>query len=65
MHGRFKHIDVRFHFLWDLAKDGFIELKHCNSQDQLDDIWTKPMKLETFCNLRTKLGVEDGLDGSG
>lgn len=32
MHGRYKHIDVRFHFLRDLAKDGIIESKHCNSQ---------------------------------
>jgi len=60
MHGRCKHIDVRFHFLRDLAKDGIMELKHCNSQDQLADIMTKPLKLETFCNLRTKHGIVDG-----
>jgi len=60
IHGRCKHIDVRFHFLRDLAKDGIIELKHCNSQDQLADIMTKPLKLETICNLRTKLGIVDG-----
>jgi len=60
VHARSKHIDVRFHFLRDLAKDGVIELNHCNSQDQLADIMTKPLQLETFCNLRTRLGVEDG-----
>jgi len=59
VHGRSKHIDVRFHFLRDLAKDGVIELNHCNSQDQLADIMTKPLKLETLCNLRTRLAVED------
>ena len=33
MYGRSKHIDVRFHFLRNLAKDGTIELLHCGSQD--------------------------------
>jgi len=61
MHRRCKHIDVQFHFLRDLTKDGVMELKHCNSQDQLANIMTKPLKLETSCNLRTKLGVIDGL----
>lgn len=31
MHKRCKHIDVKFHFLRDLAKDGVIKLKRCNS----------------------------------
>jgi len=35
---------------------------HCNLQDQVAHIMTKPLKLETFCKLRTKLGVVDGLD---
>lgn len=29
MHGRSKHIDVCFHFLRDLTKDGVVELVHC------------------------------------
>ncbi|PNX78271.1 hypothetical protein L195_g034248 [Trifolium pratense] len=33
MHGRCKHIDVRFHFLRDLTKDGTIELVHGRSED--------------------------------
>ena len=28
LHGRSKHIDVRFHFLRNLANDGVIELIH-------------------------------------
>jgi len=31
MHGRCKYIDLGFHFLRNLTKDGIIELKHCNS----------------------------------
>jgi hypothetical protein len=59
MHGRCKHIDVRYHFLRDLTKDNVIELKHCSSQEQLADVLTKPLKLESFCRLREGLGVVD------
>jgi hypothetical protein len=59
MHGRCKHIDVRYHFLRNLSKDGTIELKFCKSQEQLADIMTKALKVESFCKLREGLGVCD------
>jgi hypothetical protein len=59
LHGRCKHIDVRFHFLRDLSKEGTIELKFCKSQDQLADIMTKALKLDTFCRLREGIGMCD------
>ncbi|PRQ45106.1 putative RNA-directed DNA polymerase [Rosa chinensis] len=40
MHGRSKHIDVRFHFLRDLTRDGVIELVHCGTSDQAADLLT-------------------------
>jgi hypothetical protein len=51
MYGRSKHIDVRFHFLRDLTRDKVIELVHCDSQDQVADLLTKPVKLQAFENL--------------
>ncbi|CAJ2635931.1 unnamed protein product [Trifolium pratense] len=57
MHGRSKHIDVRFHFLRDLSKDGVIEFQFCKSQEQLADIMTKPLKLDSFCRLRERIGM--------
>ena len=57
MHGRTKHIDVRFHFLRELRKDGSVELVHCSSEDQLANVMTKPLKLEQFLKLRKYLGV--------
>ena len=56
-HGRSKHIDVRYHFLRDLVKDGTIDLLHCRSEDQLADIFTKPLKFVTFEKLRKLLGI--------
>ncbi|KAG6396851.1 hypothetical protein SASPL_143008 [Salvia splendens] len=57
LHGRSKHIDVRFHFLRDLTKNEVVKLVHCGTNDQIADILTKPLKLEAFVRLREKLGV--------
>jgi len=57
LHGRSKHIDVRFHFLRNLVIGGIIDVIHCNSQNQIADIMTKPLKTETFQRLRRELGV--------
>ncbi|AET04538.1 hypothetical protein MTR_8g091340 [Medicago truncatula] len=35
MHGRCKHIDVRYHFLRDLTKDGVVELVHYSTENQI------------------------------
>ncbi|PNX56974.1 hypothetical protein L195_g058464, partial [Trifolium pratense] len=58
LHGRSKHIDIRFHFLRNLCCDGKVELVHCASQDQVADIMTKALKLEAFEKLRSMLGVQ-------
>ena len=58
-HEKSKHIDVRFHFLRDLVNEGVVELSHCNSQNQIADIMTKPIKLEQFEKLRGMLGVTE------
>ena len=57
LHGRSKHIDVKYHFLRDLTNDGVINLVYCRSEDQVADIQTKPLKLATFVKLRGLLGV--------
>ncbi|CAL1367309.1 unnamed protein product [Linum trigynum] len=58
-HGRNKHIDVRFHFLRDLSKEGVVELEHCGTYDQVADIMTKLVKQEIFELMRSKLGMCD------
>ncbi|KAB2636175.1 hypothetical protein D8674_026709 [Pyrus ussuriensis x Pyrus communis] len=57
LHGRSKHIDVRFHFLRNLVKDEVLELVHCSSLEQVADIFTKPLKVDLFLKLRGLLGV--------
>ncbi|KAM1053550.1 hypothetical protein ACFX2I_000976 [Malus domestica] len=57
LHGRSKHIDIRFHFLRDLVKDGVLELAQCSSQEQVADVLTKPLKVDTFLKMRELMGV--------
>jgi hypothetical protein len=57
MHGRSKHIDVHFYFLRELTKAGTVELIYCNTQDQIADTITKPLKLDAFLKLRALLRV--------
>ncbi|KAG5223030.1 Retrovirus-related polyprotein from transposon [Salix suchowensis] len=57
MHGRSKHIDVRFYFLRELTKDGTMQLVYCNTKEQIADILTKPLKTDAFLKLRELMGL--------
>ncbi|XP_050897081.1 secreted RxLR effector protein 161-like [Lathyrus oleraceus] len=56
-HERSKHIDTRYHFIRERIKKKKVKLKYVVSRDQAADIFTKPLKLETFVKLRNMLGV--------
>jgi hypothetical protein len=57
LHGRSKHIDVKYMFVRDLIEAGEFELKWCNSSNQLADFFTKPLPAPAFCSLRERLSV--------
>jgi hypothetical protein len=42
-HSRTKHIDIRHHFLRDHQQKGDIEVFHVSTENQLADIFTKPL----------------------
>jgi len=46
-----ENINMSFQFLRDFNKDEVLELIHCSSQEQISDIMTKPLKLESFFRL--------------
>lgn len=50
IHGKSQHIDVRYHFLRDVTREGIITLDHCKSEAQLVDLMTKPLRLEIWSN---------------
>ena len=58
-HSRTKHIDIRHHFLRDHVASNDILLCGVRSEDQLADIFTKPLDESTFCRLRSELNVLD------
>ena len=58
-HSRTKHIDIRHHFLRDHVAKNDISLEGVRSEDQLADIFTKPLDEATFCRLRNELNVLD------
>lgn len=45
---RTKHIDVRHHFLKDQVEKGNISMKYCRTEDQIADIFTKPLGRDQF-----------------
>jgi hypothetical protein len=58
-HSRTKHIDIRHHFLRDHQQKGDIEVFHISTENQLVDIFTKPLDEKTFCRLRSELNILD------
>jgi hypothetical protein len=57
LHSRTKHIEVRYHFLRDNVEKATIVLSHVPTQDQIADIFTKPLDQATFVRLRGELEV--------
>ncbi|XP_052735546.1 uncharacterized protein LOC128197530 [Vigna angularis] len=55
-HGRSKHLEVKYHFLRDLVSKGRIVLSYCRTEEQLEDIFTKALKVDRFDFLK-KIGV--------
>lgn len=56
-HKRTKHINTRFHYIRELVNNGEISLQHCNSQEQVADILTKPLDQKSFEFLRKCQGM--------
>jgi hypothetical protein len=58
-HSRTKHIDIRRHFMRDHQQKRDIEVFYISTENQLADIFTKPLDEKTFCRLRSELNVLD------
>ena len=58
-HSKTKHIEIRHHFIRDHVAKGNIELHHVNTENQLADIFTKPLEEARFRELRHELNIVD------
>jgi hypothetical protein len=58
-HSRIKHIDIQHHFLKDHAIKGDIAISHVGTNDQLANIFTKPLDEKIFYELQNELNIID------
>ncbi|KAG6416730.1 hypothetical protein SASPL_124166 [Salvia splendens] len=52
-HNQSKHIDTRYHYIRECVANQEIQVKYVKSQDQVADIFTKPLKYDDFIKIRT------------
>jgi hypothetical protein len=58
-HNHTKHIDILHHFLRDHQQRGDIDVCHISTENQLADIFTKPLDEKRFCMLCSELNILD------
>jgi hypothetical protein len=58
-HSRTKHIDIWHHFFRDHVIMGDFLISHVGTNDQLPDIFTKPLDERRFRELRSELNIID------
>ena len=56
-HQRTKHVDVKFHFIRDQQEKGDIDVSYVETENQLADIFTKPLPEPRFVKLRREINV--------
>ena len=52
-----KHIQIHRHFLRDHVLKGEISIEHVKTEEQLADIFTKPLDEKRFSKLRCELNI--------
>ena len=50
-----KHISVKYHYVKQLAEKGILSIKWVKSEDNLADIFTKPLGIQPYKSLRNKI----------
>ena len=56
-HDNTKHIEIKYHFIQDMVQKGAIKLKYVPTEEQVEDVLTKPLALVKFEYFWDKLGV--------
>lgn len=57
-HKRLKHVDIKFHFVRDKINNGVVTVNYLSTDNQIADMFTKPLSLYMFNKFRNQLGLE-------
>jgi len=57
MDGKTKHFNIKLFFVREVQKDNVVALVYCKTEEQIADIFTKPLPASKVEDPRTKLGV--------
>jgi len=62
---RTQHINVRYYFVTDQIKKGFVKIAYCPTENMLGDFFTKPLQGSVFKNMcKTILNMPDDAKGN-
>jgi len=56
-HGKTKHFNIKLFFVREVQKSGVVSLVYCKTENQVADLFTKPLPVSKFEFLRQKLGL--------
>jgi len=55
--GKTKHFNIKLFFLREVQKDGVVDLVYCKTENQIADLFTKPLLVSKFEFIRQKILV--------
>ena len=57
LHDKSNHIEIKYHYIWDMVQRGAVELQYISIEEKIVDILTKPLSRVKYEYFRDKLGV--------
>ena len=56
-HDKSKHIDINYHYIWDMVQRGAVNLQYVAMDEHIADVLIKPLAKVNFEYFKEKLGV--------
>lgn len=56
-YSRSKNIEIKYHYIHELDQDKEIEFEFCSYENQVTDIFTKPLKTNVCLKLKKMMGI--------
>lgn len=58
LHSHIKHVDIKYHFLWERAAIKELQMHYINTKNNVADIFTKALPTPQFTRLRAIMGLQ-------